>query len=308
MWKKFGLLLCFAVLTNCCLAQNKERVLVGYLGVQGGEVYTYKLVFEDSLGVLKGHSYTYLFEDKEVKAMITGTIDPSNKTLSFKETSIIYNHGFESNTTICLINAVLKYKIGDDGREVYSGPITSSDMSNVFCGQGTVSFPYTEVMKQLWVKDQNTETPKPQVISKPKKTLAVVYDTSALHIPKSPNKNPVASKPEEITQGTDKMIDWYSDSLKIEVWDGGKIDGDKISVSFNGTALISNYVLAKTPKTFIIPVRETQNEITFLAKDEGNEPPMTAHVRLIDGTIIHSLLVYNKVGKAASIKIRKKSK
>lgn len=292
---------------NNLSAQQNEKILKGYLGVQGGESYTYKLIFTDSSGYLRGYSYTYLYENKEVKASISGFIDRENKTLSFKENNIIYNHGFESSTTICLINAVLKYQKTGEGKEQFSGAITSSDISNVYCGQGTVSFPYTEEIKQLTSLKVAEETPKPQLIKKPEKPLKVVYDTAAMSS-SSKNISYFPAQPEQITSGTEKAIEWYSDSLVIQVWDGGKIDGDKLSITLNGAPLLNNYILAKEQKRIAIPLENGISELIFIANNEGNEPPMTANVWLVDGIRKHNLFIYNNIGKKARIKIKKVEK
>ena len=68
------------------------------------------LVFRDSLGAVNGHSYTWEKGEKptkEVVASIVGRVDKKNKSLSFREDKITSNKGFESNVTICLVQAVL---------------------------------------------------------------------------------------------------------------------------------------------------------------------------------------------------------
>jgi len=289
--------------SSACTAQ--ETTLKGFLGVQGGESYTYKLVFTDSAGYLAGHSYTYLYETKEVKARITGFIDRTQKTLSFREHEIVYNNGFESGTTICLINAILKYKRNDDGREIYTGSITSSDVSNVYCGQGTVSFPYTEALTKI-LSTPPAEVPKPQPAAPANRDpLKVIYDTASMAAKPAPSGHTRPQDPEKITQGTEKMIEWKTDLLVIELWDGGQVDGDRISVSFGEKSILSNYQIEKQHKRIEIPVPQGITELIFTANHEGNQPPMTANVWLIDGEKKHELLVYNSIGKQAKVKIKR---
>ncbi len=306
--KFYRFLYLFSLLcTNAYSVYAQQITLKGYLGVEGGESYTYKLVFKDSSGYLSGHAYTYLHEGRDVKAAITGFIDRNNQTIFFKETGIVYNNGFESNTTICLIYATLKQTIGNNGQEVFKGAITSSDISNVYCGQGTVSFPVTENLRSIFTagpaqKEVKTE---PRIAPvKPSKPMKIVYDTA---VKNTTVVRPVsAHEQERITAGTEKIIDWYSDTLIIEIWDGSTVDGDKLTIRYNDKTLAERYTLQKEHKIIReYPVAPGVNELVFTANSEGNQPPMTANVRLIDGNIRHDLLVYNKIGKTASIKIRK---
>ena len=303
--KRVGFLT-FLILLPCLLsAQSKERVLRGYLGVEGGESYTYKLVFTDSSGFLKGYSYTYLYENKEVKTAITGFIDRDKRTLSFKETNIIYNHGFESNTTICLINAVLKYKMGNDGEEIYSGLITSSDISNVYCGQGTVSFPYNEALKEIFSADLPPEIKrKPLPATPPAKPVKVIYDT-ARAVNTLPDRHLAQNNSDKITAGKEKFIEWHSDSIIIEIWDGGKIDGDIVSVFFNSSLIINKLTINKQPLRKNIPMDDSATIIKIIANNEGSEPPNTANILLTDGDKKHAIIAYNTIGKEAIIRLKK---
>jgi len=292
---------------SCTLyAQPKTTSLKGYLGVEGGESYTYKLVFSDSAGFINGYSYTYLHEQKEVKATITGSLDSRNKTLSFRETNIIYNHGFESNTTICLINAILKYGIDNSGHEAYSGSITSSDIGNVYCGQGTVSFPVSEEISSLFTIPAPSKPVQPPITDKKSlKNVKIIYDTaSSVATQTLPQKQ--TNEPEKITAGTEKFIEWHSDTVVIEVWDGGIVDGDNISIDYNGKSLLSKHTLSKehTRLTTMISQMGT-DEIVFTANHEGNQPPMTANVVLVDRNERYDIIVYNPIGKQAKIRLKK---
>lgn len=307
-WKKLVLVFISALLPALSFSQGKEITLKGFLGVQGGYSYTYKLVFTDSAGYLKGHAYTYLTEGKEVKAAITGFLDRANHVLSFKETNIVYNHGFESTTTICLITAALKLRKGLDGNEVYIGAISSADAGNVYCGEGTISIPANEEFKNLMAVAETPAQPVKTVAPPaPRKPMKIVYDTVSMAPPTREVKAPpVNNEPEKITAGTEKVIDWYSDTVVVEVWDGGILDGDNISVFYNGTVVLNKYTLAKGHKRITTLISPTGiDELTFLANHEGNQPPNTANVTLVDGQNRLELFVYNSIGQKAVIKLLK---
>lgn len=306
--RKTAFTVVFLLVVVTLFAQKKETELKGYLGVEGGESYTYRLSFTDSSGFIKGYSYTYLQEGKEVKASITGFIDKKNKTFSFKETSIIYNHGFESSTVICLINAALQLKIGNDGTEVYAGPITSSDIGNVYCGQGTVSFPASQTINELFQAAQTEPVEQKAVAApKPARPVKIMYDTVREAKDQPVKTTPHYDEPEKITAGTEKVIEWHSENIVLEIWDGGKIDGDVVTLSFNASVILKQYALTKDPKRITIPVSKNNSieTLSILANAEGNEPPNTANLLLIDGNRKYPIVAYNIIGKKAIIKIKR---
>ena len=103
-----------------------------------------------------------------------------------------------------------------------------------------------------------------------------------------------------------KTLSWQTDSCTIEVWDGGVIDGDVISVLLNDKPVLTNYSLVKAKKQLRFPVTKTVNIVTIVAEDEGVNPPNTAEIILRDGDTIYKITAYNKKGAKAQIVLRRK--
>ena len=79
----------------------------------------------------------------------------------------------------------------------------------------------------------------------------------------------------------EKIFQVKSKYIIVNVWDDEKIDGDTLSINFNGKWILKNYHLAKDKKTLLLPLRENQeNELIFHAENLGTEPPNTAAVEL----------------------------
>lgn len=303
---RFAITCVFSILFSFFGFAQESFVLKGYLGVQGGESFHYELHFNDSNGYANGYSYTFADPKKDVKTTITGFLDRKNKTFSFKETEIIYNHGFQSNATICLIKADLGFVKQDNDQLIFSGAITSSDLANASCSGGTISIMGDDAQKEIFEKTPPSENmpPAPQVSTLPQnvKTTKIIYDTSSATqaIKLSSSK---ATK-EQITEGIDKMYEWKSDSLVIDIWDGGKIDGDRVSLKINDKTILDNYTLVKERNRIVIPYAAGDLTITIKAENEGNESPNTADILLQDGADKYALIAYNKAYKIAIIKLR----
>jgi len=294
----FPFLLCFLLFFYKSNAQRKFT-LNGYLAVRGGESWHYRLVFTDTNDILKGYSLTYDDENKDTKALIEGRIDRKAKMLSFHETEITYNHGFETKVTICLVDATLKY----DGHAL-GGRLSSKDIGNADCGTGSINFINEQELKQLFSELQPVDsTPKPvPVVAAPEKKMTIIYDTVRA-------TRPVAAmqQPDKITTGTEKEYKWTSDTLKLEVWDGGKVDGDIISVMVDDKTMLQHYTLTQTKKRIevALPGHGVSYTVAIIAQNEGNEAPNTADILLIDRENSYHVIAYNEVGKKAVVHIRK---
>jgi len=128
----------------CCgfffaTAQKSQYQLKGFIGIQGGESFTYKLELKDSVGdLLSGYAYTYLNEKNDVKAYVTAEVDRGRKTLRVREQTIIYNNYFQSNAIICLVDALLTFSAAEHS---LSGPLTTMTAGNgADCSKGSISF------------------------------------------------------------------------------------------------------------------------------------------------------------------------
>jgi hypothetical protein len=296
---------CLFILLLFSISTSAQYKLKGYLGVQGGESFNYILDFKDSSGFISGYAYTFQNEKKDVKASIRGFIDREDQTITFRETELIYNHGFESYATICLIQSTLHF-VEEDRNRVFTGAITSADITNVSCSNGTITITGLETVKDIFENRKpigdTVIAAKKVIVAKPLKAMKIIYDTSLTQSPKS--KTLITT--EKITEGVDKMYTWHSDSLVMDIWDGGKIDGDKIDIYINNDLVLKGYIIKKEKKRISVPLTKKVNELTILAVNEGNESPNTADITLFDGNKLYSLLAYNISGKKAIIKLTQK--
>lgn len=78
-----------------------------------------------------------------------------------------------------------------------------------------------------------------------------------------------------------KTFEVKSRYIVVNIWDDEKIDGDTLSVNFNGKWILKNYHLIKEKKTLLLTLKKNQeNEIIFHAENLGKQPPNTAAVQL----------------------------
>lgn len=294
-------------ISNMVMAQ-RSYTLTGDMGVQGGELFTYKVILKDTSSGLTGYSYTYLQEGKEVKARVNATLDRDRKILHLTEKEIVYNHGFKSKAQICLVDCELIY----DGATSLSGSLTTrTAILGASCAAGSITFLNKNEIEKLFSvetaiatnADNKMDTPKinPNITKQEKKPVRIIYDT----IVSQPQQS-FADTLIKISEGLSKTYKWQTDSIVIEIWDKYKVDNDRIQLKYNGDVILSDYDIKKDKKMIRLPTGGNElNIITITALNEGNEPPNTVNILLRDGEIHYQLEAYNTIGKSAMIRIEK---
>ena len=92
--------------------------------------------------------------------------------------------------------------------------------------------------------------------------------------PISVQKRKVADKKEFLTD---------SRYVVLEIWDNAQIDGDTVSLNFNGKWILKDYGLVRGKKQVFLKLDEGQsNELIFYAKNLGKISPNTTAITLID--------------------------
>jgi hypothetical protein len=280
--RKFILFSLFLV-PICVLGQGKYT-LNGHLHVKDGDTYPYKLVFSIARGDINGYSVTRITDSTETKGVITGHINRKKQILTFVETKVIGEHEPQKDVTNCLIDAKCAYKL-HGANYIVIGTFTGKDEDKKKCGDGVLEFQQANTAGSVFYTDTIQQLPVAHADSVAKNEL--------------PGEN-------TITAGIQKEYDWISDSCVLDIWDSGVIDGDVVSVLFNGQNILSNYTLAKEKMQLRLRLIKGANTITIVAEDEGNNPPNTAEMLLTDVEARYKITAFNKKGEKAIVVLRKK--
>jgi hypothetical protein len=112
---------------------------------------------------------------------------------------------------------------------------------------------------------------KPAVVEKPQSNITNPQSPSVIS-----SKN--TSKLETRTKQVIKLIEVPESSFKVDLYDNGQVDGDTISVFFNGKLIVSSKRLSTTPITVNIKLdtNKEENELVMYAENLGSIPPNTA--------------------------------
>jgi hypothetical protein len=103
-------------------------------------------------------------------------------------------------------------------------------------------------------------------------------------------------------------IEVRSDSIKLDFYDNGEIDGDSISVFFNNQLLAFSQRLTTRSIHFdlVLDSAKEVNEISMFADNLGTIPPNTALMIVTDGDKQHEIRLTSSLEKNATLRIRRK--
>jgi hypothetical protein len=136
-------------------------------------------------------------------------------------------------------------------------------------------------------------------------------DTLATIIIARPVVNYVVSREykERETVVADEIV-VESDSISVDFYDNGDIDGDSISVFYNDQLLTFNRLLSTRAVHFELKLDSTKevNVITMFADNLGRIPPNTALMLVYDGKKRYEVRLSSSLQKNASVRIRTSKK
>jgi hypothetical protein len=106
-----------------------------------------------------------------------------------------------------------------------------------------------------------------------------------------------------------KTIEVDNETVKVDLYDNGEVDGDSISLFYNGKLLLSHKRLSETAITLNVPVPAGSgvNELVMYAENLGTIPPNTALMVVTDGHKRYEVRITSDLQKSGTIRFVHKS-
>jgi hypothetical protein len=223
-----------------------------------------------------------------------------NGVILLTQTSILKTN-FPSVESICLLQFSLKQK-----EEALAGTFTSTSKSSTTdCGTGTV---------QLKLKIAGKDIPpvaniivQPQTSVQPQTTRKIIVDT--LYQVDGESVNVVIDDTIVVKKDRDIFIintlEFLEDSVHVEIYDNGVVDGDEITLYVNKGVLFRNKILSDKPLQFDLDGKMFSTyDLQFFANSLGSMPPNTGLIIISTATERKEVVFASDFSKTSSLRIK----
>lgn len=287
--------LCLLSLLNIFFSYGqtfKEGLWAGSI-YENGTVYSYTLEIKSVIG----NEVSGLSISKNSNFSCTATFDGvvSNNQLTISEKKVISTN-YPNKDDICLMKINLQLK-----NELLIGEFTSNNKLKRKCGKGVVS------LKLKSTGDLKSNTNSEKVANKLYLSIDEANTKDSLLKSKT---NFLESSPKVLSFKDIRKVDISNvvyvsnDSVHIEVYDNGVIDGDEVTLFINGIEIINGKKLSDKPIEFDLK-KQTNKEfiIEFYANNLGTIPPNTGLIIIKNNMFRKELIFSSDFSKTNAIKI-----
>ncbi|MGB4844096.1 MAG: hypothetical protein WBP16_06510 [Ferruginibacter sp.] len=134
--------------------------------------------------------------------------------------------------------------------------------------------------------------------------------TNNLPIPEKVEKKTTDPRYEKRNSDLIKTIEIDNKTFNVNLYDNGEIDGDSISLFFNGNLILSHKKLSDKPISLTLNVDDTRevNELIMYAENLGTIPPNTALMVVNDGDNRYEVRISSDLQKSGVIRFVHKPK
>jgi hypothetical protein len=266
--------------------------------------YLVELVLQPEKGYVKG-VLNYYFKNTYRSLQVKGNYNAASRQLSLYDIPVTY-HGSMSNFEVdCIMNMQGTLRVAKAGSNLIGAFVGLPDYKNA-CADINFSLKLNaDISKKDSVLAAIRQYKEAYQVWTP------AYSDTLVAVNIIPRKVVNYVIQDEFKQRenivTDE-IEVQSDSLKVDFYDNGEIDGDSISVFFNKQLIAFHQLLSTRSVHFDIVLDPSQgvNELTMFADNLGSIPPNTALMQIYDGRKRYQIRMSSSLEKNATVKIRRK--
>ena len=300
-----GLLL---FISTAAAAQNVTGYWYGNANVMAAgnnNNYLIEIILDQKSGSHVQGIINYYFKNTYRSFKVNGVYNAGTRTLQFFDIPVTY---FGSTTRFevdCMMDFVAQLRVAKAGSSLNGSFVSKAAYRNTCPEIGfnialnqdannrdsilTALREYKETY-QLWTPSATDTAVAATVIQRP----IVNYV--------------VANEFKEREKIIEQEIEVESDSLLVDFYDNGEVDGDSISIFYNDKLLASSQRLSAKSIQLSLALDTTReyNEVAMFADNLGSIPPNTALMIVYDGKQRHEVRISSTLQNSGTVRIRKK--
>jgi len=266
--------------------------------------YLMEIILQPEGGYVKG-IINYFFKNTYRSLQVKGNYNKATRELSLYNIPLTYHGSLMSKEVDCIMNMRGKLTVARTGSTL-TGQMTSTPEQRFICTD--INFDLT-LNADISKKDSVLRT-----IREFKEAYQVwhpsVSDTliGANIVQRKIINYVVEDQFKQRENIISDEIEVASDSLKVDFYDNGEVDGDSISVFFNNQLLTSSQILSQKAIHFNLTLDEGRpvNELSMFADNLGSIPPNTALMIVDDGKKKYEVRLTSTLQNNGTVRIKRK--
>lgn len=266
--------------------------------------YLVELILQPEKNYVKG-VLNYYFKNTFRSLQVKGNYNAASRQLNLYDVPVTY-YGSKANMEVdCMMNLRATLRVAKAGSNL-SGGFVSLPEYRLMCADINFNLELNaDASKQDSVLKALREYKESYQVWKPSAFDTLVPET----IIQRKVVNYVVER--EFTERENVVaeeIEVESDSLKVDFYDNGEVDGDSISVFFNKQLMAFNRKLSTRAVHFDIVLDSAKqvNELSMFADNLGAIPPNTALTMISDGKNRFEVRLSSNLEKNGTIRIKRK--
>ena len=272
--------------------------------VSSANNYLVELVLQPEKGYVKG-LLNYYFKNTYRSIQVKGNYDEKTRILSLYNIPLTYHGSISTMEVDCMMNLHGNLRVAKAGSRL-TGDFTSLPEYRFICTP--LSFDLSlnaDISKKDSVLKVIREFKETYQVWKPGATDTLI---SATIIPRKVTNFVIERQFTERQDSIANEITVASDSVSVDFYDNGEIDGDSISIFYNKKLIAFNQKLSSGAVHFdiVLDSSKAYNEITMFADNLGSIPPNTALMVVDDGINKYDIRLSSSLEKNATIRIKRK--
>ena len=304
--KKILLLLfvCFAI-------AGRSQNIVGYwygsgnVNVSTANNYLVELIVKQNTNNSVQAILSYYFKNSYRSMQVSGVYDPKTRQFALFNIAVPYFGSTARMEVDCQMDFVATHRIAKAG----------SNLIGSFVGREGYKYTCPQIIFDLKLNsDAGNQDSVLLALKNFKETYqlwtpsatdtAVAYNVQQRKIENFVVNNEYKQRHVEVQN----EIEITGDSVGVDFYDNGEVDGDSISVFFNDQLLGANLRLSTKSVHLDVKLDTTKefNLLAMFANNLGSLPPNTALMIIYDGEKRHEIRLSSSLDKSGAVRIKKK--
>lgn len=267
--------------------------------------YLIEVILDQKSGSQVQGIINYYFKNTFRSFKLNGVYNASTRTLQFFDIPVTYFASTSQFEVDCMMDFVAQLRVAKAGSSLNGSFVSKSAYRNT-CPEIAFNIALNE--------DANNRDSILTALREYKETYQLwtpsATDTAiAATVIQRPIINyVVANQFKERQKVVAQEIEVSSDSLIVDFYDNGEIDGDSISIFYNDKLLASSQRLSAKAIQIALAIDTTReyNEIAMFADNLGSIPPNTALMIVYDGQKRHEVRISSSLENSGTVRIRRR--